>query len=157
MRKFFKRFIYIVLPALLLSLSFLFLSGRTSEDSAFLSTREFLILWEDSPSEEEAFLRLSSVCPDIILTEHIDNLSLVQSATTDSPESMVKLLSGAPFARIAESEQHTTLCASLEEMQYGDTQWALHNTGGFTYYVQGLPIHRSSALDVDINLPEAYE
>lgn len=157
MRKFFKRFIYIVLPALLLSLSLLFVSGGSPKNSAFLSAREFLVLWEDSPSEEEAFLRLSSLCPEMILTEHTDNLSLVYFDTPDSPETVAQRLSEAPFVRIAEPEQSTVLCASLEEMQYGDTQWALHNTGNFIYYVHDLPILRSSALDVDINLPEAYE
>ena len=157
MRKVFMKSLHRLIPALLLLLSFPFLSGRAPKDSAFSVASEYIVLWEESLSSEEAMLRLSALCPDFSLTEHADNLSIFRNFSGESSESLLKRLNNEPSVSVAEPNHSTALCASLNEMQYGDTQWALHNTGAYTYYIKDLPIHRSSTSDIDINLPEAYE
>lgn len=157
MRKVLKHFLHRLIPALLLLLSFLFLSGGAPKNSAFSVASEYIVLWEDSISSEEAELRLSDLCPDFRLTEHTDTLSIFQDTSGEASASLLHRLNRVPTVRVAEQNQSTALCASLNEMQYGDSQWSLNNTGAYTYYIKDLPIHRSSAADIDINLPEAYE
>ena len=157
MRKVFHFFLHRLIPALLLLLLFPFLFGEAPKDSAFLATSEYIVLWEESLSFEEAELRLSSLCSEFSLTEHTDNLSIFRNLSGESSDSLLTRLNNEPSVSVAEPNQSTVLCASLSEMQYKDTQWALHNTGAYTYYIKDLPIHRSSLTDIDINLPEAYE
>ena len=157
MGSFFKRHIYKLIPALFLSLSFLFLSGTTPRDSVFSADCELIILWEDSLSEEEAALRLSALCPDLVPMEHTDNFTLCQSLSPKQLSSQLKLLNANSAVRIAEPNYNTVLCASPEDAEFFTAQWALHNTGNYLYYIQDIPIHRTAEPDIDINLPEAYE
>lgn len=157
MGSFFKLHLHKLIPALFLSLSFFLLSGTTPGDSAFSADSELIILWENALSEEEASLRLSTLCPDIIPLEHTDNFTLCQSLSPKLLSSQLKLLNAAPEVRIAEPNHDTVLCASPEDAEFFTAQWALHNTGNYIYYVQDIPIHRTAAPDIDINLPEAYE
>lgn len=157
MYKTFKHTIYRLIPALLLLLSFPFLSGGAPKNSAFSVASEYIVLWEDSISSEEAELRLADFGPEFRLTEHEGTLSIFRDLSGEASASLLDRLNQIPSVRVAEENQSTALCASLNEMQYGDSQWALHNTGAYTYYIKDLPIHRSSTSDIDINLPEAYE
>ena len=152
-----KMHLHKLIPALFLSLSFLFLSGTTPRDSVFSAGCELIILWEDALSEEEASLRLSSLCSELVLTEHIDNFSLCQSSSPEQLSSQLKLLNTDSRIRIAEPNSDTVLCSAMDDTEFFHTQWALHNTGNYLYYIQDIPIHRTAVPDVDINLPEAYE
>lgn len=157
MGSFFKLHINKILPALFLSLSFLLFFGTTPRDSAFSADCELIILWEDGLSEEEAALRLSGLCPELVLTEHIDNFTLCKSNTPENITSQLELLNAASDIRIAEPDSDTVLCALPDDAEYFTAQWALHNTGNYIYYIQNIPIHRTAEPDIDINLPEAYE
>lgn len=156
MGSFFKRNFHKLVSALFLSLSFLFLSGATPKDSAFLAGNELIILWEDRISAEESAGRLSALCPELTLTGHLEDFSLCVSASPESLDTQLQQLKESPFIRVAEQNFSTTLCSGMEQMKYSDAQWAFHNTGDYTYYVKDIPVHRSSTPDVDINLPEAY-
>ena len=149
--------IYKLIPALFLSLSFLFLSGTTPRDSVVSADCELMILWEDALSEEEAAHRLSALCPELIPMEHIDNFTLCKSNSPEQLSSQLNVLNASDRIRIAEPNYDTTLCASPDEAEFFTAQWALHNTGNYIYYIQDIPIHRTAEPDVDINLPEAYE
>ena len=149
--------IYKLIPALFLSLSFLFLSGTTPRDSVFSADCELILLWEDTISEEEAALYLSALCPDLILLEHTNNFTLCQSRSPKHLSSQLELLNADSKVRIAEPNYSTVLCSSPEDADFFTAQWALHNTGNYIYYIQDIPIHRTAEPDIDINLPEAYE
>lgn len=157
MGSFFKLHLHKLIPALFLSLSFLFLSGTTPRDSVFSADCELIILWEDALSEEEASLRLSSLCPELFLTEHIDNFTLCKSNSPENLTSQLALLNADSSVRIAELNTDTVLCATIDDAEFFTAQWALHNTGNYIYYIQDIPIHRTAEPDIDINLPEAYE
>ena len=152
-----ERFLHKLIPALFLSLSFLFLSGTTPRDSVFSADRELIILWEDSITEEEASFRLSALCPDIIPIEHIDNFTLCQSNSPEQLSAQLERLNSDAAVRIAEPNSDTVLCATIDDAEFFTAQWALHNTGNYIYYIQDIPIHRTAEPDIDINLPEAYE
>ncbi len=157
MGSFLKLHIHKLIPALFLSLSFLLLSGTTPRDSVFSADCELMILWEDTLSKEEASLRLSALCPDLILTEHIDNFTLCQSNSPEQLSSQLDLLNSSDRVRIAEPNSDTILCTTIDDAEFFTAQWALHNTGNYIYYIQDIPIHRTAEPDIDINLPEAYE
>lgn len=157
MGSFFKLHLHKLIPALFLSLSFLFLSGTTPRDSVFSADCELIILWEDTLSEEEACLRLSALCPDLIPMEHTDNFTLCQSRSPEQLSAQLELLNADSKVRIAEPNYNTVLCSSPDDAEFFTSQWALHNTGNYIYYIQDIPIHRTAKPDIDINLPEAYE
>jgi len=144
------------LPALFLSLSFLFLSGTTPRDSVFSADCEMIILWENTLSQEEAALRLSALCPDLVLTEHIDNFTLCKSTSPEQLNSQLAQLNASSEIQVAEPNSDTQLCATPDDAEFFTAQWAFHNTGNYIYYIQDIPIHRTAEADIDINLPEAY-
>ncbi len=161
MRSFFKPLFYIrlkTLKRLLFFLPLLFFSGVMFQGTFFTSARnnELIILWEDSISPEESASRLSVLCPELTLTEHFDNVSVCRSAFPERMASQLGVLNADPAVRVAEQNYPIVPCA-LEIPAYFDTQWALHNDGDYVYYINDLPIARTSLADVDINLPEAYE
>ncbi len=157
MGSFFKQHLQKRLPALFLLAALLLLVGVVQKDSAFCADRELLVLWNDSISEEEASHRLSTLCPELTLTEHIDNLSVCHSSSPQTLQAQLTRLNSAASVRIAEPNHTVSLCSLPTDAQYFNAQWALHNTGDYTYYINNLPIHRTSTPDIDINLPEAYE
>lgn len=156
MRMFIRIQLHKVFPALLLALSFLLFSGTVPTDSAFSSSRELILLWNTSVTEAEASLHLSSLYPELSLTEHMEDLSICHVSSDDDFTSLLEQLDNDALIRLAEPDQSTALCASLSDMTYGDAQWAFHNTGDYTYYIKDIPIQRNAAPDIDINLPEAY-
>ncbi len=143
---------------LLFFLPFLFFLGVTLKGNLFVSvqTTELVILWEDSVSPEEAARRLSALCPGLTPTDHFDNVTVCRSNSPESIAAQLARLNADASVRVAEQNHSTALCG-FETMDYFDTQWSLHNTGNYTYYINGLPIARTSLADADINLPEAYE
>lgn len=161
MRSFFKPLSYIrlkTLERLLFLLPLLLLSGILFRSTFFTSDQnsELIILWEDCISSEESARRLSVLCPELTLTEHIDDVSICQSSFPERIDSQLGVLNADPAVRVAEQNSPIVPCA-LEAPPYFDTQWALHNNGDYVYYINDLPIARTSLADVDINLPEAYE
>ncbi len=157
MLKFFKQHLYKLMPALFLSLSFLLLSGTTPRDSVFSAGPELIILWEDSISANLAADRLAKLCPELIISEHSDDFSICRSTSPEQMSEQLLLLNSDDSIRVAEPNHDTILFGSPSEASYFDAQWALHNTGEYMYYVQNIPILRTSVPDIDINLPEAYE
>lgn len=157
MLTFFKQHLYKLIPALLLLLSLPFLSGASPKGSAVSADCELIILWEDTLSFEESARRLSSLCPELSLKEHTGTLSICQSLTPNSLSAQLQLLNGDASVRIAEPNYPVTLCNTMSSLKYFDAQWALHNTGDYTYYINDIPIHRTATTDIDINLPEAYD
>ena len=146
------------IPALLLLLSFLFLSGTPSKDSAFCSDSELILLWEESLSREAAADRLASLCPELRLTEHTDTFSICRSTEPEQLSAQLDRLNASDFIRIAEPNHTTELFyTDTDASPYFDAQWALHNTGDYIYYIRDIPIQRTASPDIDINLPEAYE
>lgn len=141
---------------LLFLVPLLFLSGTAQERMSHSTTDELIILWEEGISPEEAARRLSAISPELTLTEHIDNLTICKSISAASADEQLALLNSSPMIRIAEENQTAALC-SFEDYNYFEAQWALNNTGSYTYYINQLPIERTSKADIDINLPEAYE
>ncbi|MBQ9768481.1 MAG: S8 family serine peptidase [Lachnospiraceae bacterium] len=115
-----------------------------------------IILWEDTISTEESARRLSALSSDFTLIDHIDNLTVCESISSVSTAEQLALLNDAPNVRVAE-ENHSTTLYGFESYNYFNAQWAFHNTGSYTYYINNLPIERTSKADIDINLPEAYE
>lgn len=161
MRSFFKPLFYIRLKTrkrMLFFLPLLFFSGLMFQGTFSASDRnnELIILWENSISSEESARRLSALCPELILTEHFDDVSVCRSPFPEHMSSQLGVLNADPAIRVAEQNYPITPC-SLEAPAYFDTQWALHNDGDYVYYINDLPIARTSLADVDINLPEAYE
>lgn len=157
MRKIFKTYLHKLIPALFLLLSLPLLSGAPQRDSVFSADCELMILWEDTLSSAEASRRLSSLCPDLILTDHLDDFTLCKSNTPEHLSEQLELLNAEASVRVAEQNSSVTLFGSMNETTYFDGQWALHNTGDYTYYINELPVHRTATADIDINLPEAYE
>lgn len=157
MGSFFKYRLHKLMPALLLLLSLPLLSGRLPKDSAFSADCELMILWEDSVSPAEVSQRLSSLCPDLVLTDHLDDFSICQSTAPEHLSEQLQRLNADASVRIAERNSSTTLCYTVNDAAYFDAQWAFHNTGDYTYYINQLPVHRTATADIDINLPEAYE
>lgn len=161
MRSFFKRLFSIktkTLKGLLFTLPLLFLSGVMLKSNLSVSVpcSELIILWEDSISSAESARRLSALVPGLTLTEHFDNVTICLSDPQKSISSQLKRLNASDSVRIAEQSCPVTLCG-IEFPEHFDTQWAFHNTGNYTYYINNLPIARTSLADIDINLPEAYE
>lgn len=157
MRSFFKRHLHRLIPALFLLLSLPLLSGTTPRDSVFSADCEVMILWTEPISSAESSRRLSALCPDLTLTDHLDDFSICRSNTPEQLSEQLRLLNADASVRIAEPNAPVTLCATMNDMSYFDAQWALHNTGDYTYYINQLPVHRTATADIDINLPEAYE
>lgn len=158
MRSFLKQHFHKSCFALLFLLSFLFLSGRMTSGSAVSVENGVIVLWEDSISSTEATRRLSLLCPKLRLTDHLDDLSVCESLSPNLIDVQLQRLNRDAAVRIAEPNHTTVLCdTGMHSMEYFNTQWALHNTGNYTYYINQIPIHRSSTIDIDINLPEAYD
>ncbi len=157
MSSFFKKHFYRLVPALILLLSFLFVSGTQPKVSAFSADSELLILWESPVSENEATRRLSDLCPKLLVTEHFEDFSVCRSLSPDRISEQLHILNSDSAIRVAEPNQDTVLCTSVTDVKYADAQWSLHNTGDYTYYINDIPIHRTATPDVDINLPEAYD
>ncbi len=157
MRKIFSTYLHKLFPALFLLLSLPLLSGAPQRDSVFSADCQFIVLWEDTVSSAEASRRLSSLCPDSILTDHLDDFSICKSTAPEYLSQQLALLNSDASVRIAEQDSSVTLCGSMNDSAYFDAQWALHNTGEYTYYINQLPVHRTAVEDIDLNLPEAYE
>lgn len=134
----------------------LLFSGVMLKSNLSVSGSELIIVWEDSISSTESARRLSALCPGLTLTEHFDNVTICLSDPERSIAPQLALLTAADSVRIAEQSRPVTLCG-IELPSHFDTQWFLHNTGNYTYYINNLPIARTSLADIDINLPEAYE
>ncbi|MBR6537519.1 MAG: S8 family serine peptidase [Lachnospiraceae bacterium] len=156
MLKCLKHHLHKLIPALFLLLLLPLLSGAPQRDSVFSADCELIILWEDHISSEEAARRLSSVCPDLTLTDHLDDFSICRSDTPDSLTHQLELLNADTSVRVAERNSSVTLCYSMGDATYFDGLWGLHNTGEYIYYINDLPVHRTAAADIDMNLPEAY-
>ena len=156
MQKLLKNHLYKLVPALLLCLSLLFLSGTESKNSVFFAEQELLILWANPLSEQEARDHLSSLCSDLMLSEHSDDFSICKNTTGSVPSSLLSELNSSPLIRVAEFSAPATLWSSPESASHFDSQWAFHNTGDYIYYINDIPIHRTATPDMDINLPEAY-
>lgn len=156
MCSFFKQHFYKFTSALLLLL-LLFFPGSMPTGSADFADNELIILWEDSISPEESARRLSVLCPELVLLEHIADFSLCQGASPAYIKKQIPVLNADPSVRIVERNLSTDLYGTLSDVEYSDAQWAFHNTGDYTYYINGIPIRRSSVADIDINLPEAYD
>ena len=158
MCSFFKQHFHKSRLALLFLLSFLFLSGNVTLGSAVSVDNGLIILWEDEISREESVRRLSFLCPELVLTDHFMDLSVCESLSPQDIDAQLHLLNTDASVRVAEPNHTTLLCdTGMQDMEYFDAQWAFHNTGDYTYYINQIPIHRSSEADVDINLPEAYD
>ncbi len=156
MRTLLKQHLHKMIPALLLCLSMLFLSGTEAKSSVSFAEQDFLILWNTSLPTEEAASHLSSLSSGFVLTEHSGDLSLCKSSSDAVLSAQLATLNSSPLIRIAEINASSGLCNSIESTSHFDAQWAFHNTGDYIYYINDIPIHRTSAPDVDINLPEAY-
>jgi len=157
MRTLLKQHLHKLIPALLLCLSMLFLSGTETKSSVSFAGQNLLILWNTSLPMEEAAFHLSSLDSGFVLTEHSEDFSLCNSTSEKALSSQLAVLNSSPLIRVAEADISSELCYSIESASHFDAQWAFHNTGDYIYYINGIPIHRTSAPDVDINLPEAYE
>ena len=156
MRSFFHKHFSKIHIGLLCLLPLLFLSGAPLESKSHSVTSELIILWEDSISAEESARRLSALSSDFTLLDHMDNLTVCESSSFASTEEQLALLAATPKVRVAE-ENHRASLYGLESSPLFNAQWAFHNTGSYTYYINDLPIERTSVPDIDINLPEAYE
>lgn len=156
MRSFFHKHFSKIHIGLLCLLPLLLLSGAPLESKSYSVTSELIILWEDTISTEESARRLSALSSDFTLIDHIDNLTVCESISSVSTAEQLALLNDAPNVRVAE-ENHSTTLYGFESYNYFNAQWAFHNTGSYTYYINNLPIERTSKADIDINLPEAYE
>ena len=157
MGSFLKHQLHKLIPALLLLLSLPLLSGGTPKDSAFSADSEVMILWTEQISSAESARRLSSLCPDLVLTDHLEDFSICKSDTPEQLSEQLRLLNNDASVRIAEPNVPIALCSTMSDLSYFDAQWALHNTGDYTYYINQLPVHRTATADIDINLPEAYK
>lgn len=116
---------------------------------------EIMVLWKNTMTESEADLLLSSLVPELTLTDHMDDLS-VCTVRTSSPDAVLALLCQNEAIRIAEPNADTELTSFIDSEFY-PTQWALDNPGEYPYYINNLAVERPSVSDMDINLPEAYE
>ncbi len=152
-----KQHLYRLIPALLLLVCCGGFVTSVPKSSAVLAESEFIILWENSLSSEEAATRLSRLSPEFILTDHMEDFSVCSAHSYRSEKALLALLNGSEDIKTAETNLPTTLCGIPEDLTYSGAQWAFHNTGDYTYYVKDIPILRSATPDVDINLPEAYE
>lgn len=152
-----KQHLYRLIPALLLLVCCGRFMTSVPKSSAVLAESEFLILWEESLSYEEAALRLSRLSPEFTLTDHTEDFSVCTTRSHHSEQALLTLLKSHCDIRAAEPNLPTTLCGIPEDLTYSGAQWAFHNTGDYTYYVKDIAIVRSSTPDIDINLPEAYE
>ncbi len=156
MHVFFKRHFQKITTGLLCLLPLLLLSGASTESRLQITQREWIILWEDSISQEESARRLSALSSEFILLEHIDNMTVCQSSSAATEKEQLRQLRNTPLVRVAEPNCSAALYG-FEDFDCFDAQWALNNTGSYTYYINQLPITRTSAADIDINLPEAYD
>lgn len=156
MRSFFRLHFHKFMLGLLCLLPLLFLSGANLKRASHSGNSELIVLWTDNISTEESTRRLSALSSEFTLLEHIDNMTVCQSNSPDSIDKQLSLLNNLPSVRIAEENHRATLCG-FESYDYFNAQWAFHNTGDYTYYINQLPIERTSLADVDINLPEAYD
>lgn len=152
-----KQHLYKLIPALLLLVCSGVFITSAPKSSAVLAESEFIILWKDSLSYEEASSRLSRISPDFVLTDHMEDFSVCNTLSTRSETVLLALLNDSEDIKTAEVNLPTTLCGIPDDLTYHGSQWAFHNTGDYTYYVKDIPILRSATPDVDINLPEAYE
>lgn len=156
MRTLLKQHLHKLIPALLLCLSMLFLSGTEAKSSVSFVGQDLLILWNTSLPTEEASSHLSSLDSGFVLTDHSGDLSLCKSTSGEALSTQLAALNSSPLIRAAEVNSAFELCSSIETTSHFDAQWAFHNTGDYIYYINNIPIHRTSTPDVDINLPEAY-
>ena len=69
---------------------------------------------------------------------------------------MLSKLSRLDGVLVAEPDQ-TVQLSSLPNDTFFDTQWAHHNTGIYSYYIDSLPILRNANTDIDLNIPEAWD
>lgn len=152
-----KQHLYRLIPALLLLVCCGGFVTSVPKSSVVLTESEFIILWEDFLSFEEAAARLSRLSPDFILTDHMDDFSVCRVLSYRSEKSLLSLLKSSEYIKVAETNLPTILCGIPEDLTYSGAQWAFHNSGDYTYYVKDIPILRNATPDVDINLPEAYE
>ena len=132
MHKFFNHFLHKLIPALFLLLSLPLLSGAPQGDSVFSPDCELLVLWEEPVSSAEASRRLSSLCPDLVLTDHLEDLSICKSNFPEYLSEQLALLNSDASVRVAEPNSSVTLCGSMNDASYFDAQWALNNTGEYT-------------------------
>ena len=155
MRSFFKPYLHKFILLLLCFCSLLLVSGSPKADSYLSEEHELIILWEDTLSPEEAVRRLSAFSDVLTVSEHFEAVTLCNTDSFLPLTEQIAQLRSIPGVRVAEENQTTVLCG-LEEYSLFPAQWSLNNTGSYIYYINDLPIERTSLADIDINLPEAY-
>lgn len=155
MIRFFRLHTKKIMLGFLCLLPMLFLSGIHGERRTSSDYCELIVLWKDSLSAEESTRRLSALSSDVTLLEHFENITVCRSSSS-TVSKQLELLNQHPSVRIAEPNHTAALC-SFEDFNYFNTQWSLHNSGEYVYYINQMPIERTSLSNVDINLPEAYD
>ena len=115
-----------------------------------------LILWEQNATQETIVKKLAPFSESLVILEHMENFTICQPTIGTNVSSMLSKLSRLDGVLVAEPDQ-TVQLSSLPNDTFFDTQWAHHNTGIYSYYIDSLPILRNANTDIDLNIPEAWD
>ena len=132
---------------LFLTISRLSISPAAPED--------ILILWQTEVSEASVTDRLAAFADDLIVTEHLGDFTICRSAGRTDSHTLLKKLAALDGVLYAEPDAPISL-STIPNDTFFDAQWALDNSGMYSYYIDSVSILRNSAEDIDLNIAETW-
>ena len=148
-----KRRRHLLTPLFAFNLLIFFLCSACTSSNM---EEDILILWKTDLSAETVQDKLSVLCDDLILLEHMGDFSLCRTTGNTNVQKLVTKLSSYEDVLLVEKDQPLVLSTTIPNDTFFNAQWAFDNTGKYNYYIDTLSILRNSTNDIDMNIPEAW-
>ena len=154
---------YIVLPVILITLSVFgawLWGGLRKEMQAIKAFKqsggEIVAIFNQQLEDEDLNSLLASLSVPVKVLRHIEDYALI---STEDPEmyrtALMELERNSSVRAVQANSEISTMRISSDT--YADSQWALNNPGSYYTYLKASRTQIKSTVDVDMNIPEAWE
>ena len=134
--------------------AFILILCKLSVSSA-VPEEDILILWQTELTESAVTEKLSAFADDLVLSEHLGDFSICRTTGQTKTQSLLSKLTSLEDILLAEQDAPISL-STVPNDTFFNAQWALDNSGMYSYYIDTISILRNSAEDIDLNITEAW-
>ncbi len=154
---------YIVLPVILIALSIFgawLWSGHRKEMQAVKAFKqsggEIVAIFNEQLKEEDLSVLLASLSVPVKVVRHIEDYALISTEDPEKYQTALKELESNSAVKAVQANSEIS-AMRLSSDTYADSQWALNNPGSYYTYLKAAKTQIKSTVDVDMNIPEAWE
>lgn len=143
---------------LIIAASFIMLrsSDHNEKNIESHTTDEIIVLFEKAMIEENIHELLSPYKNEVVIERHIDDYALIKVYNSSIFTELMTYLNDQPEVQLAQENIRISTLGFTNDT-YIDTQWAIDNTGSYTYITDTGERKKKSVEGIDLDVVEAWK